>query len=46
MLVFSSDYPHVEGRHHAKKLYDRHLPTDETLRAGFYGDTMAAVLGL
>jgi hypothetical protein len=45
MLVFSSDYPHVEGRHHVKKLYDGHLPVDETLRAGFYGDTMAAVRG-
>ncbi len=44
MLVFSSDYPHIEGRHQAKKLFADHLPADDTVRAGFYGDVMAGVL--
>jgi predicted TIM-barrel fold metal-dependent hydrolase len=44
MFVFASDYPHLEGRHHAKKLFDDRLPADETLRANFYGNSMAKVL--
>ncbi len=46
MLVFSSDYPHVEGRHLARKLLDDHLPADDALRARFYGESMARVLDL
>jgi predicted TIM-barrel fold metal-dependent hydrolase len=46
MLVFSSDYPHLEGRHHAGKLLEDHLPSDEGLRSRFFGDTMAEVLGI
>jgi predicted TIM-barrel fold metal-dependent hydrolase len=46
MFVFSSDYPHLEGRHMAKKLFDDLLPDDETVRANFYGNSMTEVLGI
>ena len=46
MLVFSSDYPHLEGRYHAGKLLEDRLPADEGLRSRFFGETMAGVLGI
>jgi predicted TIM-barrel fold metal-dependent hydrolase len=44
MLVFSSDYPHLEGRHDAMKVLETHLPADDALQANFFGESMAAVL--
>ncbi len=44
MFVFSTDYPHLEGRYDAKKLYDDMLPDDPHIRANFYGESMARVL--
>ena len=45
MFVYSSDYPHIEGRQHAKKLFEAELPADDTIRERFYGGAMAEVLG-
>jgi uncharacterized protein len=44
MFVYSSDYPHIEGRRDAQKLFEDHLPVDEKIRELFYGGAMAEVL--
>jgi predicted TIM-barrel fold metal-dependent hydrolase len=46
MLLFSSDYPHVEGRVDAASLYEKHLPDDPELRDQFYGGAAASFLGV
>jgi predicted TIM-barrel fold metal-dependent hydrolase len=46
MLVYSSDFPHVEGRRDAVTAYDKHLPSDEAIRESFYGGAMADVLAI
>ena len=45
MFVYSSDYPHIEGRQHARKLFEDQLPADDMIRERFYGGAMAEVLG-
>jgi predicted TIM-barrel fold metal-dependent hydrolase len=44
MFVYSSDFPHLEGRQHARKLFEDHLPVDDKIRASFYGEAMEKVL--
>jgi predicted TIM-barrel fold metal-dependent hydrolase len=44
MLVYSSDFPHVEGRRDAITAFDKHLPDDKAIRDSFYGGAMADVL--
>jgi hypothetical protein len=46
LLVFSSDYPHVEGSKSAVPFFEPLLPPDEKVRAGFFGDSMAQFMGL
>jgi uncharacterized protein len=46
MLVFSSDYPHVEGRESAVPFFDQRLPVDGKIRESFYGGSLAAFAGL
>jgi uncharacterized protein len=46
MLVFSSDYPHVEGRASAIPFFDKLLPQDAKIREGFYGGSIAQFAGL
>lgn len=43
MVVFSSDYPHVEGRREPE-IWDDFLPDDADLRASFYGRSMEEFL--
>jgi predicted TIM-barrel fold metal-dependent hydrolase len=44
MIVYSSDFPHVEGRRDAVTAFDRLLPDDRRVREAFYGGTMAELL--
>ena len=47
MIVFSSDFPHVEGHQEAVALYDRQLQgLSEEARASFFGESAAALLDL
>lgn len=46
MLVFSSDYPHLEGRQSAVPYFEKLLPQDEKLREGFFGASVAELVGL
>jgi predicted TIM-barrel fold metal-dependent hydrolase len=46
MLVYSSDFPHVEGRRDAVTAFDKYLPDDVKVRDRFYGGTMADVLAV
>jgi predicted TIM-barrel fold metal-dependent hydrolase len=46
MLVFTSDYPHVEGRESPFSFFDKLLPDDEKLRESFYGRSLAEFCGL
>jgi predicted TIM-barrel fold metal-dependent hydrolase len=39
MVVFSSDYPHLEGRDDAVALFEKHLP-DASVRESFFGAAM------
>lgn len=41
MLIFSSDYPHVEGRASAVPFFDKVLPKDEEIRDSFFGGSIA-----
>jgi hypothetical protein len=40
LLVFSSDYPHVEGRADAVRRFEAYLPQDPAIRERFYGASM------
>ncbi len=40
LIVFSSDYPHVEGRANAVKVYENYLPADPAIRERFFGASM------
>ena len=46
MLVFSSDYPHVEGRVSGVPFFDKLLPEDDAIRESFYGGSIAEFAGL
>jgi predicted TIM-barrel fold metal-dependent hydrolase len=46
LLVFSSDYPHVEGRKNAVPYFEQLLPSDEKLRESFFGGSIGEFLGL
>jgi predicted TIM-barrel fold metal-dependent hydrolase len=46
LLIFSSDYPHVEGREHAVPIFDELLPDDDKIREYFYGKSVAQHVGL
>jgi predicted TIM-barrel fold metal-dependent hydrolase len=41
MLIFSSDYPHVEGRVSGVPFFEQRLPADEAVREGFFGGSIA-----
>ena len=45
MVVFSSDYPHLEGRDDAVALYEKLLP-DATVRERFFGSAMDEFMAL
>jgi predicted TIM-barrel fold metal-dependent hydrolase len=45
MVVFSSDYPHVEGRDNAVALYEKAIP-DATVRERFFGAAMDEFMAL
>ena len=40
LIVFSSDYPHVEGRLNAVQYYNENLPKDPAIRERFFGASM------
>jgi predicted TIM-barrel fold metal-dependent hydrolase len=44
LIVFSSDFPHVEGRANAVQQFERYLPEDPKIRERFYGGSMADFL--
>jgi predicted TIM-barrel fold metal-dependent hydrolase len=46
VLVFSSDYPHVEGKAEAVTFFEQLLPADAGLRERFFGGSAADFLGL
>jgi len=46
MLVFSSDYPHVEGRESGVPFFDKLLPEDDKTRETFYGRSIEEFIGL
>ncbi|MBO0692285.1 MAG: amidohydrolase family protein [Acidimicrobiaceae bacterium] len=46
LFVFSSDYPHIEGRKSAVPFFEKLLPPDERLRERFFGGSMAQFMGL
>ncbi len=47
LLVFSSDFPHQEGRHDAVKLCDQQMgDLDVSAREQFFGESIASLLGL
>jgi predicted TIM-barrel fold metal-dependent hydrolase len=47
LLVFSSDFPHVEGRIGAVGLFENQLDgIDAAARAGFFGGSIGALMGL
>lgn len=46
MVVFSSDYPHVEGRESALPFFDKLLPQDDKIRESFLGGSIAEFAGL
>ncbi len=45
MVVFSSDYPHLEGRDNAVELYEKAIP-DATVRERFFGAAMDEFMAL
>jgi len=46
LLVFSTDYPHLEGRPDARKVFAEMLPEDDHLRERFFGGSVADLLSL
>ena len=46
LYLFSSDYPHAEGRTGAVSYFERLLPPDEKLREAFFGGSVAQLVGL
>jgi len=44
VLVFSTDYPHLEGRANAREVFAGMLPEDEHLRERFFGGSVADLL--
>ena len=46
VFVFSSDYPHIEGRKTAVPFFEKLLPPDEKLRERFFGGSIAQFVGL
>jgi predicted TIM-barrel fold metal-dependent hydrolase len=46
MLIFSSDYPHVEGRVSGVPFFEKLLPPDEAVRESFFGRSIAEFAGL
>jgi uncharacterized protein len=46
ILVFSSDYPHVEGKAEAVPFFEQLLPPEVAIRERFFGGSVADSLGL
>jgi uncharacterized protein len=46
LLVFSSDYPHVEGRESALPFFEKLVPQDEKVRESFFGGSIAEFASL
>ena len=47
LLVFSSDFPHLEGRANAVALFDAQMDSvSATRRESFYGGSIAALMGI
>lgn len=45
MIVFTTDYPHPEGRPNAMECFEQLLPDDAKLRERFFGGSMEEALG-
>lgn len=46
ILVYSSDFPHLEGRRAGRTMMEKYLPPKRTIRESFFGGSIAALVGM